>query len=110
MTIENLWKRSAKDVVNLLKNNEISPKEAIDSIIHRINETHNDINAIVTTCEDRALEKIDTINDHMKNHPGFLFGLPVVIKDLTDVCGVKTTQGSPIFKDHIPNRSDYRVE
>ena len=110
MTIENLWKRSAKDVVTLLKNNEISPKEAIDSTIHRINETHNDINAIVTTCEDRALGKIYTINDHMKNHPGFLFGLPVVIKDLTDVCGVKTTQGSPIFKDHIPNRSDYLVE
>ena len=66
MTIENLWKKSAKDVVTLLKNNEISPKEAIDSTIHRINETHNDINAIVTTCEDRALGKIDAINALIK--------------------------------------------
>ena len=36
--------------------------------------------------------------------------MPVPIKDLTDVAGVRTTYGSPIFKDHVPERSDILVE
>jgi len=39
-----------------------------------------------------------------------LAGLPVPIKDLTDVAGVLSTQGSPIYKDHIPDHSDILVE
>ena len=46
----------------------------------------------------------------MKDHPGYLHGLPIVIKDLTDVSDVKTTYGSKIFSDHIPQKSDYLVE
>jgi amidase len=49
----------------------------------------------------------------MKKSPaerGLLAGLPVPIKDLTDVAGVKTTQGSPIYKDKIAERSDILVE
>jgi amidase len=41
---------------------------------------------------------------------GLLAGLPVPIKDLTDVEGVLTTQGSPIYRDHVPARSDLVVE
>jgi amidase len=41
---------------------------------------------------------------------GMLAGLPVPIKDLTDVKGVLTTQGSPIYKDRIPAESDILVE
>src|SRR5262245_5698867 len=41
---------------------------------------------------------------------GLLAGLPVPIKDLTDVAGVLNTQGSPIFKGNIPARSDLLVE
>ena len=42
--------------------------------------------------------------------PGWLHGLPVAIKDLTDVAGVRTTYGSPIFRDHVPTRSHPVVE
>ena len=41
---------------------------------------------------------------------GLLAGLPVPIKDLTAVAGVLTTQGSPIYKDAVPARSDLLVE
>jgi amidase len=37
---------------------------------------------------------------------GLLAGLPIPIKDLTNVAGVLTTQGSPIYKDTIPEKSD----
>ena len=42
--------------------------------------------------------------------PGWLAGLPVAIKDLADVAGVRTTYGSPIFRDHVPTRSHPVVE
>ena len=41
---------------------------------------------------------------------GLLAGLPIPIKDLTDVVGVRTTQGSPIFKDTVAKRSDIVVD
>jgi amidase len=39
-----------------------------------------------------------------------LAGLPVPIKDLTDVAGVRTTYGSPVFADHVPDASDLMVD
>ena len=44
------------------------------------------------------------------DHPGWLAGLPVTIKDLTDVAGVRTTYGSPIFRDHVPTVSHPLVQ
>ena len=45
-----------------------------------------------------------------EGEPGWLGGLPVAIKDLADVAGVRTTYGSPIFKDHVPKGSHPVVE
>src|SRR5215470_15160421 len=42
--------------------------------------------------------------------PGWLGGLPLAVKDLNDVAGVRTTYGSPIYADHVPARSDILVE
>ena len=44
--IKNLWKKSALEMISLLKNKEVSPREALDSILSRIEETNEDINAI----------------------------------------------------------------
>src|SRR5207245_7623747 len=41
---------------------------------------------------------------------GVLSGLPIPIKDLTDVANVRTTQGSPIYRDRVPEHSDILVE
>jgi len=105
-----LWKKSAKEMLSLLKDKSVSPAEALNSIIERIKETHKDINAVVTLCEERAQESIKNINTALKDSPGFLHGLPIVIKDLTEVKKVKTTYGSKIYKDNISNHSDYLVE
>src|SRR5262249_54043024 len=45
-----------------------------------------------------------------EQEPGWLAGLPVAIKDLADVAGVRTTYGSPIFRDHVPMKSHPVVE
>ena len=80
-----LWKKSAKELITLLKNKSISPAEALNANLDRIKETHEDINAVITICEERAKSKIKELNYDSKDLPGYLHGLPVLIKDLTEV-------------------------
>lgn len=105
-----LWKKSAKELITLLKSKSISPIEALTANLDRINETHEDINAVITLCEERALKKIKELQADAPDLPGYLHGLPILIKDLTEVKGVKTTFGSKIYENNISKHSDFLVE
>jgi len=61
-------------------------------------------------CFERARAHADRIARLPPAERGLLAGLPIAIKDLTDVAGVRTTYGSPIFADHVAQRSDIMVE
>lgn len=107
-----LIKLSARQVVSLLKRGEVSPLELIDAVETRIAEVEKDVNAMPTLCLDRARKRAKKLMEKPLTDPPphFLYGLPIAIKDLTDVKGVRTTYGSPIFAQHKPERSDYLVE
>ena len=105
-----LWKKSAKELITLLKNKSISPAEALNANLDRIKETHEDINAVVTICEERAKSKIKELQADAPDLPGYLHGLPVLIKDLTEVKDVKTTFGSKIYENNVSTHSDFLVE
>lgn len=103
-----LWRLTATEAVGYLKRGEISPLEMIDAAEARIAATDGAINALPTLCLDRA-------RDHARRlmkagGDSLLAGLPIVIKDLNDVAGVRTTYGSPIYENHVPTRSDIMVE
>ena len=68
------------------------------------------VNALPILCFDRAREQAKTLMQRPAGSRGLLAGMPIPIKDLTNVAGVRTTQGSPIYKDHVPPRSDIVVE
>ena len=105
---------SAYAAVDLLRRRELSPLEMIDAAISRIEATDGFLNALPTLCIDRARDHAKRIAGDQKSaveqNPSWLGGLPIVIKDLNDVAGVKTTYGSPLFANHIPERSDIMVE
>ncbi|SUZ99961.1 uncharacterized protein METZ01_LOCUS52815, partial [marine metagenome] len=105
-----LWKQSAVDVVDLLRSGEISPVEAVQAAISRIEAVDSKTNALPIRCFDRAIKHAETLDltIHRQN-PKSLCGLPIAVKDYNDVGGVRTTYGSPIFKDHIAERSDVTV-
>ncbi len=107
-----LFKLTARAMVNLLGRGEISPLEAIDAALARIEATDGDLNALPTLCVERARQAARSIapDDTASGAPGWLAGLPIAVKDLNDVAGVRTTYGSPIFADHVPTRSDVAVE
>jgi amidase len=105
-----LIRADACAVVDRLRREEISPRDLLDALERRIAEVDRDVNALPTLCFDRARAHADRLMRLPAGERGLLAGLPVAIKDLTDVAGVRTTYGSPIFTDHVPDRSDILVE
>ena len=101
---------TANDVVNLLKKNEVSPIELLNALEKRINEIDTDVNALPTRCFSRSKSEANKLMQKPLEERGLLAGLPIAIKDLAPVQGVKSTWGSPVYKDFVPTRSDCLVE
>lgn len=104
---------TACDIVRLLARREVSPVDLVGICRQRIEQTDSALNALPTTCFERALEQAQRIEDRTGSDDGpgsWLGGLPIAIKDLNDVAGVRTTYGSSVFADHVPERSDFTVE
>jgi amidase len=112
--MNDLVKLSARTMVDLLRKHEITPVEAVDAAIDRIAQVEGAVNALPTVAAERAHAHAWTLMKigQPEGVPprGYLYGLPVAIKDLKDVEGVRSTKGSPIFANHIPDKSDYLVE
>ena len=90
-------KRTAVELVGMLSRGDVSPGELLESLAARIAEVEPTVNALPTLCLDRARADAERAR-----HCAPLHGLPVAIKDLTPVAGVRTTYGSPIFADFVP--------
>src|SRR5262249_24534709 len=105
-----LYRADACTVVDLLRRQEISPHDLLDTLERRIAAVDPAVHALATLCFERARAHADSLMRVPAAERGLLAGLPVAIKDLTDVAGVRTTYGSPIFADHAPARSDILVE
>ncbi len=111
---DDLIRLSATEAVARLRRGEISPLELVDAAAARIAAVEPAVNALPTLCLDRARAHAKRLiagdGRDAADEPGWLAGLPVAIKDLTDVAGVRTTYGSPIFRDHVPVKSHPVVE
>ncbi len=101
---------SAVEVVARLRRGEISPLDCLNALEARIASVNGSVNALVTLCFDRARDHATALMKKPLGKRGILAGLPVPIKDLTDVAGVRSTQGSRIFKDRIAPASDTLVK
>jgi amidase len=107
---QGLVQATACAVVDKLRAGEVTPLDLLDVLERRIAEVDGQVNALPTLCFDRARTHARALMKKPAGDRGLLAGLPLPIKDLTAVEGVKTTLGSPIYKDSIPARSDILVE
>ncbi|HEV3247792.1 MAG TPA: amidase family protein, partial [Beijerinckiaceae bacterium] len=101
---------TATSLVAKLRRGEVSPHDLLDALEKRIGEVDGAVNALPTLCMERARERADALLRLSPEKRGLLAGLPVPIKDLSNVAGVRSTQGSPIFANFVPERSDIVVE
>lgn len=104
-----LIRMTATAIVEGLRSGDITPLDCLDALESRVAVVDEKVNALPTRCFERARSHARQIMAKPLAERGLLAGLPVPIKDLTDVAGVRSTQGSPIFKDRIADTSDLLV-
>ncbi|MDE1935690.1 amidase [Bradyrhizobium sp.] len=105
-----LIRSTACTIVGQLNSSEVTPLDLLDALEKRIAEVDRKTNALPILCFDRARSHAKALMQKPPGERGLLAGLPIPIKDLTNVAGVRTTQGSPIYKDNIPANSDILVD
>jgi len=81
----------------------------IASVRERIDEVDNQVHSLASTCFERAYTKAQELQQLPVAERGVLAGLPITIKDLTPVEGVRTTFGSRVFEHFVPEVSDQLV-
>src|SRR5882724_7009293 len=107
---QGLVRATACAIVDRLNSGEVTPLDLLDVLEQRIAEVDGKVNALPTLCFDRARAHAKALMQKPAGGRGLLAGMPIPIKDLTNVERVRTTQGSPIYRDNIPARSDILVE
>ncbi len=105
-----LVRETACAIVDKLRAGDVTPLDLLDALEKRITEVDGKVNALPILCFDRARDAAKALMKNPAAQRGLLAGMPVPIKDLTDVAGVRSTQGSPIYRDRVPERSDILVE
>jgi len=112
MNKEEICFMSAIDMFEAIKRQELSSVEITETIIERIEKINPIINAFCTTTFDLAREMAREADNKVKKGEklGLLNGIPTSIKDLNPVKGIRTTYGSKIFENHIPDRDDIAVK
>jgi amidase len=100
-----LTRRSARDLAALIRSRDIRPIEVIDVHLDAVAQLNPALNAIVTLAAEQARDAARAAETALvKGEPiGPLHGLPFGVKDITLTAGIRTTFGSPLFRDHVPD-------
>ncbi len=95
---------SASELSRLMAAKEVSPVEATEAYLERIESLDGNLRAYITVTADAALESAKLAEKEIAqgNHRGPMHGVPVAVKDQIHTKGILTTGGSPVFKDFIP--------
>jgi amidase len=99
-----LSRETACELAALIADKVVSPVEVLDAHLETIARVNPRLNAIVTLVADAARASAQQAEAAILRGEalGALHGLPVVIKDITPTAGIRTTFGSPLFKDYVP--------
>jgi aspartyl-tRNA(Asn)/glutamyl-tRNA(Gln) amidotransferase subunit A len=94
-----------------IRSRAISPVELMRATLERITRSQPDLNAFITIAADTAMGAAHAAEAAVMRGDalGPLHGLPVAVKDLVPTKGVRTTWGSLIFKDHVPDQDAVAV-
>jgi amidase len=96
----------------LYRAGKVSPLEVMRAVLDRIDRVNPQINAVVTLARESALRDARRATAALRRGVALppLFGIPVGIKDVTPTRGLRTTYGSRLFADHVPDADALVVE
>lgn len=109
--MQNLYQCSATDLTHALQTRCVRAIDVVAGCFEQIDQEDNRLKAFITTCRERAhLEAVRADEAIAQGETlGALHGVPFAVKDLTATAGIRTTYGSPIYKDHIPTQDELCV-
>ncbi|MHA1318429.1 MAG: amidase [Promethearchaeota archaeon] len=112
MNKEDICFMSAFEMREKIKTQELSSIEIIETIIERIEKINPIINAYCTPTFELARETAKKADEAVKRSEklGLLHGIPTSIKDLIQTKGIRTTYGSKLHEDFIPEQDDIAVQ
>ena len=100
-----LWQHSASDLSRMIAARVVAPSEVMAAHLDRIAAVNGAVNAVVSL-RDREVLMAEARAADEAAPGGWLHGLPLAVKDLCAVRGLRTTWGSPLFADHVPGKDD----
>src|SRR5215207_1737685 len=112
MTTPEICFLSATELVRLVRAKELSVREMVESHLARIERFNPEVNAVVTLTAEQAMDQAQAADDALARgeEVGPLVGLPVAHKDLVPTKGVRTTFGSLVYKDFVPDHDALVVD
>jgi amidase len=103
---------SATELAHKLHSREVSAREVLDAHLVQVDRINPKVNAIVTLDAEGAYAQARDIDNRRARGEalGPLAGMPIACKDMERVRGMRTTFGSPIFREHVPDLDTLMVE
>ena len=103
---------SAVELAARIRRRELSAREVMAAFLTQIERVNPQVNAIPTLLPERAEAGAEAADRALAagEATGPLHGLPIAIKDLVATRGIRTTFGSPIYADHVPDQDEIIVE
>ena len=104
---DDLMFKPATEQAALVRSGEASARELVQASLAAIDRVNNDLNAVVTRCDERALAEADAVQAGDERP---LAGVPLLVKDLGALTeGVRTTMGMRAMEDWVPDRDSATV-
>ena len=109
---DDLCFKTATELAGLIRSKELSARQVMEAHLQQIERVNPAVNAIVTLLPERAMQAAAAADEALARGQdvGPLHGLPVAHKDLVETKGIRTTYGSPLFKDFVPEVDALIVE
>lgn len=103
---------TARELAAGIRSRELSAREVVQAHLDRIEQVNGAVNAVVTLAAERALDEARTADEDAAHGAplGPLHGLPVAHKDTHDTRGIRTTYGTPLLADNVPDHDELIVE
>jgi len=100
-----IWQHTAAELARQLRAGTLSAKEVVAAYLARIEAINPRVNAVVTLVAGEAMEQARRADDRLARGEsvGPLHGLPIAHKDLQLTAGIRTTFGSPVCRDYVPD-------
>ena len=96
---------SATDLASAIESKQVSPVEAVEAYLERIERIDPKVNSYITVCADEARREARQAEAEIQRgeYRGALHGIPIAVKDQIYTKGIRTTDGSKIRSDFVPD-------